>query len=120
MANGNDDPRIYEALALPEQALDNGGTEILRAGIIDDELYVTARPAFRDPGKWGEALAEIASRLGAIYAGEGLGLSKKDVTIQIAEAFVAGMGGKPVKATSTKSRAAKKPARKLAAKRKKR
>ena len=49
MANGNDDPRIYQALALPEQALENGGLEILRLGIIDDELYVSALPAFKAP-----------------------------------------------------------------------
>ena len=40
MANGNDDPRVYQALALPEQALDHGGQEILRLGIVNDELYV--------------------------------------------------------------------------------
>ena len=60
MANGNDDPRIYQALALPEQALENGGLEILRLGIIDDELYVSALPAFKAPAQWGEVLAEVA------------------------------------------------------------
>ena len=68
MANGNDDPRIYQALALPEQALENGGLEILRLGLIDDELYVSALPAFKAPAQWGEVLAEVANRLGAIYA----------------------------------------------------
>lgn len=119
MANGDDDPRVYQALALPQQALENGGVEILRAGIIDDELYVAVRRAFDDPGKWGEALAEIAGRLGAIYAAEVSGLSKRDVTVQIAEAFVAEMGAKPVKNSSVKPRA-KKAAKKSAAKRKKR
>ena len=46
MAIGNDDPRVYQALALPEQALEKGGLEILRLGIIDDELYVSSLPAF--------------------------------------------------------------------------
>ena len=63
MAKGNDDPRIYQALALPEQALENGGLEILRLGIIDDELYVSALPAFKAPAQWGEVLAEVAVRL---------------------------------------------------------
>jgi hypothetical protein len=119
MANGDDDPRVYQALALPTEALDNGGTEILRAGIINDALYVTARPAFKDPGRWGEILAEIAERLGGIYAAEMSGLSKKDVAVQIAEAFAAEMGAKPVKAAAkpqVKKAAKKKPA----AKRKKR
>jgi hypothetical protein len=114
MANGDDDPRIYQALALPQQALDHGGAEILRAGIVEDALYVTARRAFEDPGKWGEVLAEIAGRLGAIYAAERSGLSKKDVTVQIAEAFVAEMGAKsvaksPAKPGKTTAKKIKKP-----------
>jgi hypothetical protein len=109
MANGNDDPRIYQALALPEQALENGGLEILRLGIVNDELYVSALPAFTAPAQWGEVLAEVAVRLGAIYAAQKTGLSKKDVTIDIAEAFAAEMGARPAKP-------AKKPAKKSAKK----
>ena len=40
---GPDDNPIYDALVLPNEALDKGGIEILRAGLIEDELYVTAR-----------------------------------------------------------------------------
>src|ERR1700704_38499 len=118
MANGNDDPRIYQALALPEQALENGGLEILRLGIIDDELYVSALPAFKDVGQWGEGVSEVARRLGAIYAAQADGLNKRDVTIAIAEAFVADFGASPVKANSNprsaKRTANKKPATKTA------
>ena len=113
MAQGNDDPRIYQALALPEQALEKGGLEILRAGIVEDELYVSALPAFKAPGHWGEVLADITRRLGAIYAAQMPGMTKKDVTVQIAEAFVADMGAKPVKAVAAKPRAAKKPVKKI-------
>src|SRR5471032_1690190 len=109
MASGNDDPRIYQALALPEQALDNGGLEILRLGIVDDELYVSALPAFKDVGEWGVVLSEVARRLGAIYAARSDGLNKRDVTIAIAQAFVADFGASPVKAKKT---ATKKPAKK--------
>jgi len=109
MANGNDDPRIYQALALPEQALENGGLEILRLGIVNDELYVSALPAFKVPAQWGEVLAEVAVRLGAIYAGQKTGLTKKDVIVEIAEAFAAEIGARPVQA-------AKKPAKKSAKK----
>jgi hypothetical protein len=105
MANGNDDPRVYQALALPEQALENGGLEILRLGIIEDELYVSALPAFKAPAQWGEVLAEVAIRLGAVYAAQGTGLNKRDVSVDIAEAFAAAMGARPVKP-------AKKPAKK--------
>ena len=129
MANGDDDPRVYQALALPEKALEEGGVEILRLGIIKDELYVSALPAFTAPAQWGEVLAEVAERLGAIYAAQKAGLDKKDVTVQIAEAFVSEMGAQPVKAR-TKSKATpkasvakskpKKQAAKPAARRKKR
>jgi hypothetical protein len=115
MAQGND-RRIYQALALPEQALENGGLEILRLGIIDDELYVAALPVFKSPVQWGEVLAEVANRLGAIYAAQQSGLTRKDATIQIAEAFAAEMGARPVQ---TAARARPKRTR-SAAKRKKR
>jgi len=117
MANGNDDPRIYQALALPEQALDNGGLEILRLGIIDDELYVSALPAFKAPAQWGEVLAEVAVRLGAVYAAQNTGLNKKDVTVEIAEAFAAELGAQPVKATNKPAKkVVKKVAKKVARK----
>ena len=113
MANGDDDPRVYQALALPNEALEDGGAEILRAGIIKNELYVTARPAFKAPAQWGAVLAEMARRLGAIYAAQTAGLSKQDATVQIVEAFAAEMGARPVKAATARlRRAATKPARK--------
>lgn len=119
MANGDDDPRIYQALVLTDQALEKGGVEILRAGIIDDDLHVTARPVFQDPGKWGEVLAEIAERLGAIYAAELTGMNKKDVTVQIVEAFAAELGAKPITSATTQSKkAANKTVKSKAAKKK--
>ena len=112
MANGNEELRIYQALALPDQALEHGGHEILRLGIIKDELYVSARPSFKDPGQWGVVLAEVTRRLGAIYAAQTASLSKKDVTVQIAEAFAADFGARPVKAAKAKPRPARKVGRK--------
>jgi Domain of unknown function (DUF5076) len=118
MTIGEDDPRVYRALALPEKALENGGLEILRLGIIDDELYVSALPAFEAPAQWGEVLAEVSRRLGAIYAAQKTGLNKKDVTVQIVEAFAAVMGAKPVKAkpgaSPTKARRAARKSKKIA------
>jgi hypothetical protein len=100
-AQDNDDPRAYQALALPEQALERGGTEILRLGVIDSELYVAALPAFEAPARWGEILAEVARRLAAIYAVQKPGLSRKDATVEIVEAFAAEMGAQPVNGTET-------------------
>jgi Domain of unknown function (DUF5076) len=107
MARGDKEPQVYQALALPEQALSNGGVEILRLGIIDDELYVSALPAFDAPAPWGEVLAEVTKRLGTIYAAQKTGLSEKDATVQIAEAYVAELGASPVKTKPTKTKPAK-------------
>ena len=116
-AQANDDPRIYQALALPEQALEHGGMEILRLGIVDDELYVSALPAFKAPAQWGEVLAEVANRLGAVYAAQKTGLNEKAVTTDIVNAFAAEMGARPVKAaTKSAKKPIKKPALKVARK----
>ena len=64
------DKPIYDALAIPHEAVANGGVEILRAGLVDDELYVTARHAFNDPAQWGEVLADITRRLALLYSME--------------------------------------------------
>jgi hypothetical protein len=96
MTIGDDDPRVYQALALPNEAIANGGNEILRVGVIDGDLLVSARTAFQHPSKWGEVLADVAGRLAALYAAGAERLNKKDVRIQIAEAFVAEMGARPV------------------------
>ena len=61
---------IYDELPLPSAALRNGGAEILRAGVVDDELFITARRLFDDPTQWGGALADIARRLATLYAAE--------------------------------------------------
>ena len=60
-------------------------------------------------------LADVARRLGAIYAAQTPGLSKKDVTVQIAEAFAADMGAQSVKAAKPKQ-PPRKPAKKTAKK----
>jgi hypothetical protein len=120
MANGNDDPRIYQALALPEAALENGGVEILRLGLVGKELYVSARPAFKNASQWGEVLAEVARRLGAIYAAQTQGLSNKDVSIAIAEAFATDFGARPVKPVKKAAKKTTKKSTKPASRRKKR
>ena len=61
-------------------------------------------------------LAEVAAHLGAIYAAQKTGLEKKDVTIDIAEAFAAEMGARPVQAKKPAKKSAKKVAKKAARK----
>jgi hypothetical protein len=95
------DTRIYEALVIPNDALDKGGMEILRAGLVDDELYVTARRVFKDPSTWGEILGEITQRLGRIYAAEGE-YKAKEVIAAIENAYAAEMGAAPIAAPRRK------------------
>src|SRR3977135_4356868 len=110
------DTRIYEALVIPNEALDKGGMEILRAGLVDDELYVTARRVFKDPSTWGEILGETTPRLGRIYAAEGE-YKAKEVIAAIENAYAAETGAAPIPAprrkrsTKRKPTAKRKPAR---------
>jgi hypothetical protein len=60
----------YDELPLPSGALASGGVEMLRAGVVERELFITARRAFDDPAGWGAVLAGVAQRLAALYAAE--------------------------------------------------
>jgi len=113
------DRRIYEALALPAEALDKGGLEILRAGLIDDELYVEARRVFKDHAVWGEVLGDIARHIAAIYSLEDSALSEKDIVADIVEAFASEMGLAPAETASKPAKKQARPARKKSAKAKK-
>jgi hypothetical protein len=85
------DEALYHALPIAEEALANGGVEILRAGLIDDELFVTARHAFDTPATWGEVLAEITRKLAQIYALE-TDLSEAEALAEIEAAYAADLG----------------------------
>lgn len=110
MARSTDDS-IYHALPITDEALANGGVEILRAGLIDDELFVTARHAFKDAATWGEVLADITRKLAQIYSLE-TDLTEAEALAEIEEAYAADLGAKAV---PTKSPARKPGVRKAAA-----
>ncbi|RAI43422.1 DUF5076 domain-containing protein [Rhodoplanes roseus] len=95
MARAPDDS-IYHALPIMDEALANGGLEILRAGLIDDELFVTARHAFKDPAPWGQVLADITRRLAQIYSLE-TDFTEAEALAEIEEAYAADLGAKPVR-----------------------
>jgi hypothetical protein len=88
--------RIYDALALPNEALRDGGAEILRVGIVNNELYVTARRAFKEPARWGEVLADIARELALFQSAEDTGLTEAEILTEIEQAFAADLGAPPV------------------------
>src|SRR5690242_5819570 len=61
----------FEALQAPPTALEQGGTEVLRAAILaDGNLQVTLRRAFDEPDVWGMLLADVARHAARIYAVE--------------------------------------------------
>ena len=120
MPDPQDHP-IYDALVIPNEALDKGGLEILRAGLIEDELYVTARPTFDHPSVWGEVLADITRRLARLYAADGK-YTQKDAFAAISGAYAADLGAPVVparrKPTTKRKPAAKTRRAKTAARRK--
>jgi len=105
--------RTYHALTIPSDALEKGGAEILRAGLVDEELSVAALRAFDDPAVWGEVLADIAHKIALMFSAEDAGLTEQDALTQIAEAFVADIGppaARDVPSARKRSPAKKKPA----------
>jgi len=109
------DHGIYDALPIPGEVLDKGGVEMLRAGVVDEKLFVTARSAFADPAYWGYVLADMTRRLATLYAAEGE-FAEAEVRAAIAGTFAAslrtpeaGAARKPVRRRTAKSAA--KPAR---------
>jgi Domain of unknown function (DUF5076) len=92
-----DDKKEFEALSVPDEALARGGVELLRVAMSDDKLFLSARPALKDPAEWGEILAELTRRLGVLYDMGDTGFSEQDVIIAIEEAYAAAMGATSVK-----------------------
>ncbi len=81
------DHKIYDALPISNDALDRGGVELLRAAVVDEELFVMARrDVFQGPGPWGFVLADIARRLASLYAADGQ-FTEAQVTTTIVDEF---------------------------------
>jgi len=106
-----EDKRIYDALALPNEAISQGGVEILRAGLIDDELFVSARRVFKDPAQWGEVLGDIARRIALLYSAEDTDLTEEEILAEIEQAFAADLGAPVVRDRAAKRGKARKRAR---------
>jgi len=60
----------FDALHVPPGALEQGGTEILRAAIVEGALHVSLRRAFDDPEAWGMVIADVTRHVARIYATE--------------------------------------------------
>jgi len=61
---------VFDALPIPETALDQGGVEVLRAAIVQGGLHVSLRPAFDEPDVWGVLLADLARHAARVFAQE--------------------------------------------------
>jgi Domain of unknown function (DUF5076) len=94
--SAQDNKPTYDALPVPNEAIENGGIEVLRAALVDDELYVEARRAFKDPAQWGELLADIARRVALLYSVEDSSqdarVTEHEALAIIEEAFAAELG----------------------------
>ena len=55
-------------LAVPPDAQTQGGTEVLRAFVVDGGLSISLQRAFDDPATWGLLLADLARHAARIYA----------------------------------------------------
>ncbi len=87
-------PRPFEALQIPDAALEHGGVEILRCGVVNEGLHVTMRPVFEDTQMWGRVLADIAFQLAGVYAQQTKG-RPADVVASIRAAFDHEMNNPP-------------------------
>ena len=58
----------FEQLAVPPDALERGGIEILRAAIVEGAVSVGLRRSFDDPFTWGVLLVDLARHASRIYA----------------------------------------------------
>jgi len=76
----------YDALSIPPAARDEGGIEVLRAGISGDKLSVSLRSAFENPQLWGSLLASVARQVADVY-GQTTGISAAEARERIRARF---------------------------------
>ena len=77
---------VFDALHIPPAALEQGGTEVLRAVIVEGDLHLSLRRAFDEPETWGMLLAEIARHVGRLYARESA-MSEQQVVERLRAVF---------------------------------
>jgi hypothetical protein len=73
-------------LAVPPDAQELGGDEILRAFIVDRGLSVSIQRAFDEPSTWGVLLVDLARHVARIFAKEE-GLGEAEALSQIRAMF---------------------------------
>src|SRR5262245_44482468 len=69
-ATGEAAMATFDPLKAPPTALEKGGTEVLRAAIVEGGLHVSLRRAFDDPEAWGMLIADVTRHVARIYRTE--------------------------------------------------
>ena len=64
----HDSSSDFAELAIPPDALEQGGIEVLRAAVVDGAVSVALRRSFDDPATWGRLLADLARQAARAYA----------------------------------------------------
>ncbi len=64
------DAPLLTELSAPPDAREQGGTEVLRAFVVNGGLSISIQRAFEDPAIWGRALADIARYVAGLYGRE--------------------------------------------------
>ncbi len=76
----------FEPLAPPPSAIERGGSEVLRAVIVEGGLHVTLVRGFDEPGVWGLLLADVARHASRVFASED-GRSEEETLAAIRSLF---------------------------------
>jgi hypothetical protein len=84
----------YDALRISPKAVEQGGLEVLRAGITDGNLHCTLRPAFSNVDAWGYMLADIVRHIANSYQ-EQFQMSEAEVMEKIQTGFLAALNQPP-------------------------
>jgi Domain of unknown function (DUF5076) len=63
-------PSAFEALTVRPGALERGGTEVVRAVIVEGGLDISLRRGFDDVAVWGVLLADVARHVARLFAME--------------------------------------------------
>ena len=94
--------QTFEALAVPPDALQKGGHEVLRAAIVDGGVSVALRRSFDEPFTWGILLVDLARHAARFYALE-TDMSEDQALAAIRDAMEAELD-RPTAVCSTQAR----------------
>jgi hypothetical protein len=93
----------FKALNTPPGGAENGGMEIARIGIVDNDLRMSMVRGFDDPAKCGVLAAELLKHVSQMYAME-TKHSRESAAQAMIEAFAKEMGSNSPEAPSIDKR----------------